>query len=118
MKVTAQIIAIVVAGYIAELYLPWYSIAFVAFAFGYLLQSNANFLGGLVAIALLWGIKIWMIESTASADLASKVASILPLKEKWILIAITLFLGGLVGGFAALTGSLLKKRKKKRAYTY
>jgi len=116
MKMLLQIIAIVIFGYIAEYFLPWYSIAIIAFVFGFLLRSNANFLAGLIAIALLWGFEMWMIDSIASTDLASRVSMILPIKQKWILITVTLFMGGLVGGFASLTGSLLRTKRKKSYY--
>ena len=116
MKFILQVIAIFIFAYIAELFLPWYSLAIAAFIMGYLLKSKANFLAGFLAIGLLWFIKAWMIDENASADLAQKVALIFPVKEKiWLMLA-TAFIGALVGGFATLTGSLLKNEKKKVYY--
>jgi hypothetical protein len=48
----------------------------------------------------------------AAMPLAEKVAAIFTI-SKTVLIALTALLGGLVGGFAALSGSLLKPKKSK-----
>lgn len=116
MKFILQVIAIFIFAYIAELFLPWYSLAIAAFIMGYLLKSKANFLAGFLAIGLLWFFKAWMIDANASADLAQKVALIFPVKEKIWLMLVTAFIGALVGGFATLTGSILKTEKKRVYY--
>ena len=110
MRLYLQVPAIILFGYLFELFLPWYSVAFVAFVFGYILNSESNFIGGFLGVALLWGIKILLITNSASVDLADKVAQIMdPMREKWILIVVTLVIGGLVGGLACVTGASLKK---------
>jgi hypothetical protein len=118
MKILVQVIAIVIIGYLAELILPWYSIAFVAMVFGYLINSESNFLGGFAGVAILWGLKIWKITAVAATDLPARVAELFPVKETWILIVVTLFLGGLVGGFAAVAGASLRVKKKNKGYYY
>ena len=114
MKLPAQIIAIALLGFVAELLLPWYSIAFVAFVMGYWLYSESYFLGGFLGVVLLWGIRIAFVLNGAATDLADRMALIFPFKEKWVLIGVTLLVGGLVGGLAALSGGLLKPRKRRR----
>lgn len=114
MKIIAQITGIVLLGYVAEALLPWYSIAFVAFVMGYWLNSGWNFTSGFLGVAILWGIKLFKITSVAATDLAHRVAAILPVKETWVLIMVTILIGGVVGGLAATTGGLL--RRKKPAY--
>jgi uncharacterized membrane protein len=109
MRLIPQILAIALLGFVAELILPWYSVAFVAFVLGYWLTSESNFLGGFIAIALLWGIKIAVVLNGAATDLADRVALIFPFKERWILILVTLLIGALVGGLSAMTGGMLKK---------
>ena len=119
MKTVLQIIAIFIVAYIAELLLPWwYSVAIVAFVFGYLLRSQMNFLAGFIAIVILWGFEIWLIDSSASVDLLSRVSAIFKLERNGILVIITLVLGGLVGGFAALSGALLKPKRRKHEMKY
>lgn len=116
MKFLAQVIVILVVSYVVVLFLPWYSVAFVAFVFGYALRSKASFLAGFIAIGLLWFIKIWMVTSTASSDLVERVARLFPVQEPRLLILLTVMIGALVGGFAAMTGSLLKPRKRRAYY--
>jgi hypothetical protein len=116
MRFVFQLIAIMLTAFVFELFLPWYSIAVAGFIFGYGLRSNANFLAGFLGVALLWLGYIILIEASASADLADRVAKIFPVKEKNYLIAITILLGGLVAGFATLTGSLLHPSRKRSAY--
>lgn len=113
MRFFLQLILIAILAYVLELFLPWYSLAIAAFVIGFALNSNANFLAGFLAIALLWFIAAWMIDHASTSDLADRVALIFPVKQKWLLFLVTAVIGGSVGGFAALTGSLLRKRRRK-----
>lgn len=113
MRFFLQLIVIALLAYLLELFLPWYSLAIAAFVIGYALRSNANFLAGFLAIALLWSITAWMIDHASTSDLADRVALIFPVKQKWLLFLVTAVIGGLVGGFASLTGSLLRKKRRK-----
>jgi hypothetical protein len=116
MKFFLQLISIVIVSYLAELVAPWYAIAFVALVFGFLLYSKANFLAGFLAIVILWSLKIWLTLSNTDTDLAARVAQIFPVQKEVYLILLTVFIGGLVGGFAALTGALLRPGKKNKYY--
>lgn len=116
MKFIFQIVLIILAGYLSGLFFPWYSVPIAAFILGYLLNSKANFLAGFIAVAALWFGMAWNIEGTAATDLTARVAQIIPVQEKGMLFMLTACLGGLVGGFATLTGSLLKPVKKKGYY--
>ncbi len=113
MKFSIQVIAIALLGFILELFLPWYSVAFAAFVMGYFFRSKANFLAGFLGIGLLWLLKAWIMDTSSTSSLADKVSHIFPLGSKAYLLLLTSVLGGLVGGFASLTGSLLHKDKTK-----
>lgn len=115
MKFVLQTILIILVAWILELFAPWYSIAIAAFALGYSVKSNANFLAGFIGVALLWLIRMWItdIQAAGTMNLAEAVSKIFPLNSKSLLFLVTALLGGLVGGFACLTGSLLKKEKSK-----
>ncbi len=109
MKFIIQLAAIIFFSHLIAIFTPWYFIALSSFVMGYLLKSNANFLAGFLGIAILWIFNAWLAESSSSADLADRVATLFSLKQKEYLYAMMALVGGLVGGFAALTGSLLKK---------
>ena len=116
MKFFFQFIGIMILAFVLELFLPWYYIAVAAFVGGYVLKSKANFLAGFLTITILWSLYAWLQTNSPttvpSHDLAERVAHIFTLPRKEILILITGIVGGLVGGFAALTGSLLKRKIK------
>jgi hypothetical protein len=115
MKFLIQLIFILFFGFILELFLPWWSIAVAAFAGGMLFNTRANFGAGFLAIALLWTLRALLIESSAAAPLTDRVAAIF-MTTKPVLFIITAMIGGLVGGFAAMTGSALHKSKKRGSY--
>lgn len=115
MKFILQVFGIIVLAYLLEIFLPWYSIAVAAFAMGYLFRSRANFLAGFLGIALLWTVKAWLLNSASVSDLADRVAHIFSLSGKEWLLLVMAIVGGMVGGFAALAGALLKP--KRRSYT-
>ena len=121
MKAIIQILAIILVSYLAELILPmWYGFAIVAFAFGYLIRSRMNFLAGFIAVVLLWAFELWLVDSSAATDFVSRVALFFPppLNTKQGLIIFTLLVGGLVGGFATLSGALLKPKRRKYEMRY
>ena len=115
MKFLLQLIIILVGSLVAQVLLPWWSIALVAFAGGYLFKSSQNFLAGFIAVALLWGVYALWLDNGGAAPLADRVAGILSI-SKTLLFVVTATLGGLVAGLAAYTGSLLKKDKRKSLY--
>lgn len=115
MKFSIQLLVIGVVATVLQLFFPWWSIVFAALGGGYLLKSKQNFLAGFLSIALLWGGYAFILDSSGAAPLADRVAGILTINKN-LLFAVTALMGGLVGGFAALTGSLLKKDKRKSLY--
>jgi hypothetical protein len=115
MKALIQLVAIISIAFVLELLLPWWSIAIASALGGFFLRSNQNFLMGFLAIAILWTGKALLIDMNAAVNLGERVANILTV-SKPVLLLVTALLGGLVGGFASLTGSLLRDKKKSRYY--
>ena len=98
---------------------PWWSAAIAAFLIAFILYTKpgSSFLAGFLAIALLW--IVWAIMANNSNDgvLASRVAPIFSLPNNTLLILVTSLIGGITGGFGAMTGSYLRNwllpRKKE-----
>lgn len=118
MRFFLQVLLIALTGFLLEWWLPWWSVSIAGALGGYILRSKANFLAGFVGIAILWYVVIWRIETLAAADLASQVAAIFNNVPKNVLLVITCLLGGLTGGLASYTASLLRKPKPQSKYRY
>ena len=116
MKFFGQVFAILILALLLELVFPWWTIAIAGFIGGIALTTRANFAAGFLAIAILWTAHALIIQSSAAAPLAQRVAAILMIKEVYLLIIIMALLGGLVGGFSAMAGSALRGKKKKTYY--
>jgi hypothetical protein len=115
MKFLIQVLVILLLAFLLELFLPWWCIAIAAFLGGLVFDTRANFGAGFLAIALLWTIKALFVELSAAAPLAERVAAIFML-NKPLLFVVTALIGGLVGGFASMTGSALNKKRRKGSY--
>lgn len=97
--------------FIAGLYLPWWSVAIVAFLAALLLQPKIGlgFLAGFLGIFLLWATVAFWIDTNNESILSHKIALLFPLGgSSLLLILVTAFVGGLVGGFAAMAGSSIR----------
>lgn len=110
MRFPAQIGVIVILGFFLELFLPWWSVAIAAFAGGMLLHTRWNFLAGFLAAGFLWVGKALITNLSSDSDLADKVARTFMLHDTALLLLVTFLLGGLVGGFAAMSGGAVRRR--------
>jgi hypothetical protein len=116
MKFLISILLIALLSYIACLYGPWWSIAIVAFLVTLLIPQSLvrSFLSGFLAIFLLWGLLALMMDMKNDSFLSEKVAQLFKLgAASLLLIVITGIIGGLVGGFAGMTGAALRPAKRK-----
>lgn len=102
--------------FIAGLYLPWWSIAVVSFGVAVLVKQRIGLasLSAFTAIFLLWGALALLINMRNQSLLAQKMAQIFPLNGNTVyLILVTAFVGALVAGFAAMSGSSLRPVEKR-----
>ena len=100
--------------FITGLYLPWWSIAIIAFLAALLIQPKIGigFLAGFAGIFLLWATLAFWLDTNNESILSHKIAQLFPLGgSSLLLILITAFIGGLVGGFAAMAGSSIRFRR-------
>ena len=112
MKFFISIILIALLSLAACLYLPWWSIAIVAFIVAAAIPQKPfkAFLAGFTALFLLWGALSFYISSSNDHLLAHKVSLlILKMDSPYLLIIATALIGALVAGLAALSGSFVRK---------
>lgn len=112
MRFPVQVLAMIVLGFLLELFLPWWSVAIAGLIGGLFVNTRHNFLAGFLAIGLLWMVKALIIDLSTDAGLADRVARIFMLHNKALLLLVTFILSGLVGGFAAMSGGSLRSKRK------
>ena len=119
MKFLATFGLTVLLGFAAFLFAnqtPWWFFALGALLAGWAvpLASFKTWLAGFLGTFSLW-LALCVTTDLANAGIMSKkMASILPLGgSSWALILVAALVGGLVSGFASLTGSFLRKRVSK-----
>ncbi len=113
---TATILTAILA-FISGLFLPWWGIAITSLLVAVLVHQKAGkaFLSGLLGVFLLWAGLAWWIDMKNNGILSKKIATILPLGGNTILlILVTGLIGGLIAGFAAMSGSFLRATPKGR----
>lgn len=116
MKLLLHILILIIVTFILQSFLPWWSMAIGAFAiaYGFAHSGIKSFLAGFIAIGLVWlGLAIYIDVASASI-LTTKVAQLFPTKTVPLLFVLTVFIGGLVGGMASLTGAILSYRPRKK----
>ncbi len=107
MKFLIQVLFTIVLCGVLQIFLPWWTLAIGAFAVAFLLDNKGfpAFVAGFLAVAILWlGVAAYISVVTNSV-LTNKLNQLLLINS----FVITALVGGLVGGFGALTGSLFRK---------
>ena len=95
--------------FIAGIYISyWWFFAVIAFLVAALIHQKGYkaFLAGFLSLFILWFVLAFWMDFANEGVLYVKIASTLGLGEsKWMLLILTAFIGGLIAGFAALSGS-------------
>lgn len=97
--------------FILQYFLPWWTLVIGAGIGGYMFGNGGgmSFLSGLLGVGLLWLVMAMLIDVQTQSILTEKVAKIFPTKIPGLLFLVTAIIGGLPGGFAAMTGAMIKK---------
>ncbi|RFZ90658.1 hypothetical protein D0C36_16985 [Mucilaginibacter conchicola] len=96
-----------VCGYL----IPWWAACALAFIAALILgkTSTQAFWSGFGGMAIAWGALALMKSIPNDHLLATRVAQVFHVKYWWAMLAVTVLIGGIVGGFSALSGLLVKK---------
>ncbi|HPG11783.1 MAG TPA: hypothetical protein PLU37_09650 [Chitinophagaceae bacterium] len=114
MKFIVSTVLTGVLAFIVGLYFPWWGIAVSSLLVAVLVHQKSwrAFLAGFLGLLLCWGGLAYWIDMKNNGILSSKIAQVLPLGgNSFLLILVTGVVGGLVAGFAALTGSYIRSSK-------
>lgn len=116
-----QILIIALLSLLAQLVLPWWSLAIVAFGVCFWRSATGGqaFIQGFVGVALVWLGYALLIHARTDGILTGRMSLLLFKAEGVVLpLLVTAMLGGLVGGLAGLAGFYSQKasRSPERAY--
>lgn len=120
MKFIVKIIFIAFFSYIAGLYLPFWSLALVAFVGSIIIRTSpaSSFFAGFLAVFLLWSVLAFAIDQQTESLLTERVAQVFMGISNIVLIVITGVIGGLVGGLGAASGASLMNLAGKKKHKY
>ena len=92
-------------------FLPWWVVAIAAFLSALIIgkTSRQAFWSGFLAVFIVWMVLALFKSVPNDHILATKIAHLFNLPGWGYILVITGIVGGLVAGFAALSGVLLKK---------
>ena len=117
MKFVLAVLLTATISFLAGLRLEWWSIAVVAFLVALLIPQLLvrSFVSGFLGIFILWAIIAFWINNENGGRLAKEIAELFKLGgSPVLLVLVTAFIGGLVGGFAAVAGSSLRPVRVRR----
>ncbi|MFB9845356.1 hypothetical protein [Mucilaginibacter ginsenosidivorans] len=104
-------LAILILTIICSYFLPWWFLAVIAFATAWFFRKNPgiSFFAGFSGVFIAWTI-LALVKSVPNDNiLATRVAHLFQLPNWWLLLIVTGFIGGLVGGMSALSATLIRK---------
>jgi positive regulator of sigma E activity len=107
MKFIVQVLFTIVLCALLQFFLPWWTLAIGSFVVAFLFDNKSwpAFAAGFLGVGLLWLGVAGYVSVVTDSVLTTKLNQLLPINS----FAITVLVGGLVGGLAALTGSLFRK---------
>ena len=109
-------IVIVVLSFIMGYFFEWWTVAIAAFIGGAIFgtSSGETFAKGMAAVIILWLVMICYYHFSTQGILSNKIAQILPVGGNvGVLIAATVLIGGIVGGWGAMSGFLMRNLFRK-----
>ena len=102
--------------FLAQMILPWWIIILVCALVSFLLKwkTKTAFLLGFVSMFLLWAIQAFIIDQKNDGILSSKIGELFGGMNGILLILVTAFIGGILGGMGAQIGAELVRSFPKK----
>jgi hypothetical protein len=120
MRLLINIFLIALLSYYFQYNYQWWTMALAAFTINIFIPTTPwrSFSSGFLAVFGLWLFMAWKIDSDTNSILTSKMAQLFSLPDSFLLILISALIGGLIAGFASVTGFFLRDlfKRKKRGY--
>jgi hypothetical protein len=116
MKFVTTLLLTILLTYSAYLYsdiVPWWGFAIGVFIIGLVIPQKLwkGWLSGFLGVFICWAALAWYMDRENASLLSTKMAEVLPLQgSPTAILAVTGFVGAVVGGFASLSGNLLRNK--------
>jgi len=109
-KVILKIGFTAVLAFLLQTMFPWWSAVIASFLISVIISTKgvSSFVAGFLGIAILWFFMATITDIQTNSILTTRVAEIFSLPNSMSLIIVTAIVGGIAGGFGALTGSTLR----------
>lgn len=107
---------IVILAFIMGYFFEWWTVAIAAFIGGVIfgISSGESFAKGMAAVTTLWLLMTLYYHFSTQGILSNKIAQILPVGGNvGLLIVATVLIGGIVGGWGAMSGFLVRNLFRK-----
>ena len=116
MKFIIAIVITAVINYVLGIIFPWWIIAVggLAVAIVFPLHPFKAFLAGFLGCFILWFLIALVINNANHQVLSKRIAALFSFSEPFVMVVLTGFIGGLVTGMAAASGSLLIRLRTKK----
>lgn len=117
MKFLVALLLTALLAFIAGLQFDWWVIAIAAFAVALLVHQKAwkAFLSGFLGIFILWAVLAGWIDSANNSNLSARIGLLLGIgSNPFLIVMLTGVIGGLIGGFGAMSGSFLRSNRKTK----
>ena len=94
-----------------QIFLPWWVCVATSFFIALIIaqQPTSSFWAAFWAVFLLWGGYSAWIDYNTDSFFTNKIAQLFQIPSSYLLILLTAFVGGLVSGLGAMSGSYLRK---------
>jgi hypothetical protein len=114
MKFLIAIILIALCSAVTEYFLPWWVIAPISFlvVLAIRLKPRKAFMAGFWGIGLFWLIAALMKDIRNEHILSARMAALFHLPGYVLFIAVTVIVGGLVGGLSAWAASFFRTGRR------
>ena len=106
--------------WIVSLFLPWWTLFIPAIVLGavFFERSFQAFLIGFFSLFAAWAIQVIYIDIANESILSGRIAEMIGVNQGWIVILITSFIGGLIGGMGTMLGSQFRQLvRPEKAHT-
>lgn len=119
MKFFLRLILIGILTYSLSFFAPWWIIVITAFIGGISLPGNSIsvFVSGFLGVGIVWMGYAWALDTANESQFSRMIGEVLTIGDPLLLIAATGVIGGVCGGFSAISGSLLRKGDPKKKPT-